>query len=195
MKVIGLTGGIGSGKSTVAAMFNELGISVYNADQQAKMLVDNSEEIRTDIIDLFGQEAYGEHGLNRVYLADIVFDNREKLEQLNSIIHPAVEVNFREWIKRQSGPYVIQENPLIYENKKQNAFDQIILVTAPEPLRIQRVIKRDAFTKEQVKARIANQLSEKYKVKKADYVIHNINIEDTKKNVNYIHEQLVSLKK
>lgn len=189
MKLIGLTGGIGSGKSTIARMFEELGVPVYYADQEAKKLM-HSSIIKNKLISLFGKESYENDELNTVYIAKIVFKDKNKLSELNKIVHPEVNKHFKNWIKKQKATYVIQENAIIFESKNQNDFDYIIAVTAPQELKIERVINRDHTSKESVLARMDNQLDDTFKIKNSNYVIHNTDLKESKNQVFKLHEVL-----
>lgn len=191
IKVIGLTGGIGSGKSTVAKMFEALGVPVYYADQEAKKLMHTSPAIKNKLIESFGKEAYISNELNREFLANLVFNNKEKLAQLNAIVHPEVHKHFKDWVKKQTSKYVIQENAILFENNKQGAFDAIITVTAPLDVKINRVMARDTTTKENVLARMKNQWKDEDKISHSDYVIHNIDLEQSKLQVNQIHAKIL----
>ena len=192
MKVVGLTGGIGSGKSTVAKMFERLDIPIYYSDDEAKNLMNSSKKIRESLIALFGQDTYENRELNRPYVAGLVFNNKDKLNELNAIVHPEVKRNFLEWVERQNTAYVIQENPLIFENKSQNDFDYVITVTAPVQIRVQRVMERDGSTKNQVFSRVKNQLEDEIKIKQSDFVITNDDLKHTKDQVRHIHKQLLT---
>ena len=191
MKVIGLTGGIGSGKSTVARMFELLNIPVYHADQEAKNLMNSNASLKLGMEQLFGNKAYKNNILNRAYIAEIVFRDQEKLKALNALVHPEVRKHFLKWIDSQHAPYVIQENPLIFEKKDQNLFDKVIAVVADKEIRIQRVIDRDGLSKSQVLDRMANQLDDTIKTEAADYVILNETLEETESQVNRVHQQLL----
>ena len=173
MKVIGLTGGIGSGKSTVARMFELLNVPVYYADQEAKRLMTNSTTLKLGIVQLFGERAYVNNKLNRRYIADVVFKDKVKLEALNALVHPEVRKDFLQWVDSQQAPYVMQENPLIFEKNDLELFDKVIIVTADKEVKIQRIIDRDGLSKDQVLDRMANQLDDTEKTKLADFVIHN----------------------
>jgi dephospho-CoA kinase len=193
LKVIGLTGGIGSGKSTVAAMFQELGVPVYFSDDEAKKLMVGSEALRAGIIDRFGEQAYTEKGLNTGYLAHVVFNDPESLEDLNQLVHPEVERHFMEWLSHQNSAYVIQENPLLFEKKKEGQYDAVIVVAAPTELRIDRVMKRDGVSKAEVETRLANQMDQAYKVERATYVIENDrDLKRCRDSVISIHQELLS---
>ncbi|MGD1946131.1 MAG: dephospho-CoA kinase, partial [Croceivirga sp.] len=168
--IVGLTGGIGSGKSTVANFFRALGVPVYDSDSEAKHLMVASETIRNSIISLFGPASYEGQKLNKTYLSDIVFNDSDKLEQLNAIVHPAVRKHFLNWAKVQNTRYVLQETALLFENNLQHHYDKVILVTAPKTLRIRRVMKRDGVSETDVCARIDHQLSDAIKSKMADFI-------------------------
>lgn len=191
MKVIGLTGGIGSGKSTVARMFELLNVPVYYADQEAKRLMTDTADLKLGIVGLFGEKAYFNNKLNRGYIADIVFKDKERLKALNALVHPEVRKDFLHWVEAQNAPYVIQENPLIFEKNDQDSFDKVIIVTAEKELRIERIMDRDGLSKEQVLDRMSNQLDDTKKYELADFVIHNETLENTKVQVNLIHRQLL----
>lgn len=191
MKVIGLTGGIGSGKSTVARMFELLNVPVYYADQEAKRLMTSSADLKLGIRQLFGEGAYINDRLNRGYIADIVFRDKEKLKALNALVHPEVRKDFLHWVDIQDAPYVIQENPLIFEKNDQGSFDKVIVVTADKEVRIQRIIERDGLSKDQVLDRMANQLDDAKKTELADFLIYNETLAHTKIQVNAIHQQLL----
>jgi len=192
MKIVGLTGGIGSGKSTVAAMFHELGVPVYNSDERAKHLMNTSVKIKEQLIQLLGQHSYRNEELNRNYIAKKVFDNAPLLAKLNGIVHPVVRKDFLEWSKEQISPYVIQETALLFENDAQKLYDCIILVTAPKEERIQRVLNREKMTKEQVVARMNNQLSDATKLELANFLIENIELERTRSKVLEVHESILA---
>jgi dephospho-CoA kinase len=192
LKIVGLTGGIGSGKTTIAKMFEELGVPLYYADIEAKKLMHSSAILRKKIIALMGADAYSNEDLNRGYIAKIVFNDRKKLEQLNALVHPEVENHFKKWLGLQNAAYVIQENALIFENNKQGHFDSIIAVTAPFEKRIERVMKRDDVTKQQVLDRIDNQIDDDYKVKHATFVINNTILSESKDQVSHIHRRLLN---
>lgn len=181
--IVGLTGGIGSGKSTVATMFMELGIPVYDSDMEAKKLMATSTKVKAAIMDLLGKEAYSDDGLNRSYIADKVFKEPELLEKLNGIVHPAVRKHFLEWANRQKSPYVIQETALIFENDAQDKYDCTILVTAPVETRIKRVMDRDKVEKQAVVDRINNQLKDEQKLDLTNFSIENLELDKTQKRL------------
>ncbi|NJB35862.1 dephospho-CoA kinase [Croceivirga sp. JEA036] len=189
--IVGLTGGIGSGKSTVAKMFQELGIPVYIADEEAKKLMHTQPEVKSAIVQLLGKDAYLNGRLNRAYIADKVFANKGLLQELNAIVHPAVRTHFLDWVKKQEAPYVLQESALIFENNNEANFDAVILVTAPEEVRLARVVKRDQVAPEKVRARMANQLAEAEKRDRATLVIENTLLSKTREKVAIIHLNLL----
>ena len=173
-KIIGLTGGIGSGKTTVARFIEEMGYPVYNSDTRAKDLVNESDDLKAAIIQLLGSQAYDENGLyDRKYVGSVVFSNDELLKQLNAIIHPAVNKDFHDWIKRQSREIIFKETALLFELKLNLQCDKSLLVTADESIRIKRVMDRDSKTYREVEKVIDNQMPERKKIRLADYVIEN----------------------
>lgn len=191
MKVIGLTGGIGSGKTTIAKMFNTLGVPVYFADNEAKKIMTNSTEVRNKLIDEFGGDTYLNGVLNREYIANIIFNNEDQLSSMNNIVHPVVEKEFKLWVSIQEAPFVIQENALIFESKKQNNFDDIITVIAPIEDRIQRVMTRNELSREQVLARMRNQLEDEFKIKRSEFVVHNVDLMKTEIQVKEIFDKIL----
>lgn len=175
MLKIGITGGIGSGKTTVCRIFEVLGIPVFYADKEAKSLMNTDEILVEGVKETFGQESYSAKGeLNRKYLADIVFADDEELKKLNELVHPAVFRAFDAWIKKQQkAPYVIKEAALLFESGSYKVCDYSILVTSPLELKIQRVMQRDAVSREMVLARMSKQLSEEQKQPMADFILKN----------------------
>lgn len=173
MLKIGLTGGIGSGKSTVAKIFETLGIPVYYADAEAKRLMNSSETLKKVIRQNFGEATYENDQLNRKYLAGIVFNNPEKLELLNALIHPVTINDAEQWMQQQSAPYSIKEAALLFESGAAENLDLIVGVYAPQALRIKRVMKRDGLTADEIMKRINRQVNEEMKMKLCDFVITN----------------------
>lgn len=172
MKIVGITGGIGGGKSTLSKLLLAEGFQVYNTDMEARRLQNESPVIRNNLIELFGTEVYDGAELNRKYLANIVFNSPELLQQLNAIVHPIVKKDFLKWSEQFSAEsYVFMECAILFEGGFNSLVDKIILVTASEEVRIARVVKRDMLTVDQVKARIRNQMSDEQKSKYADYII------------------------
>lgn len=170
---IGLTGGIGSGKSTVAHVFEVLGIPVYYADIEAKKMMHEDEDLKQQIIEAFGSAAYENGVLNRRHLASVVFADKEKLAHLNSLVHPATIRHGRQWMERQRAPYAIKEAALIFESGTQEHLDYVIGVSAPLHLRIQRAMQRDNISREEVLGRMKNQINEEIKLRLCDFVIKN----------------------
>lgn len=177
MKKIGITGGIGSGKTTVCEIFKLLGVAVFHADAEARKLQDCDFEIKNLLIGLFGKHIYSLDGkLNRKKLADIVFNDSKALADVNEIIHPVVRKNFLKWAdKYHNAPYILYEAAVLLESGHASDFDLNILVLADEKERIERVIKRDHISEELVKQRIKNQMSDFQKIKMVDYIIENNN--------------------
>ena len=173
MLKVGLTGGIGSGKSTVAAIFEVLGIPVYYADAEAKKMMNEDEAIINTIKKIFGEESYQSGKLNREYISSIVFSNPEKLKELNSIIHPTTISGALKWMNQQTTPYSIKEAALIFESYSEKDLDYIIGVTAPEEIRIKRAMMRDDISKEKVEARIKEQMNEVEKMNLCNFIINN----------------------
>jgi dephospho-CoA kinase len=174
-KIIGLTGGIGSGKTTIANQFKAAGIPVYIADDEARLLMQSAEIIQ-EIKNTFGQIVFDKSILNRQKLAKIVFNNPEKLKLLNSIIHPAVKKHFANWVLNfKKEPFVIYEAAILFESGNYKNCDKIITVTAPIESRIERVVKRDMTTPEQVLSRMNAQWNDEQRISKSDFVIENEN--------------------
>jgi len=174
-KIIGLTGGIGTGKSVVAKVFATLGIPVFNADEEAKRIMQSSPEIKAKLIQQFGSSIYNEFGLQKEKLAAIVFNDPYQLQLLNAIVHPVTIQAAKDWAAKQTSPYVIKEAALIFESGSAEGLFKVIGVTAPLSLRIHRVMQRDSISKEQVEARMRNQISDTIKMRLCDFVIHNNN--------------------
>lgn len=170
---IGITGGIGSGKSTVAKIIEVLGFPVYYSDHEAKMLMNSSDEIREELNNHFGIDFYSEGQLNRKLLADKIFQNKEELNFVNQLVHPLVRQDFYLWSERQSSKIVFQESALLFETGNEKNFSATILVTASDELRIQRVMKRDNCSRASVLERMKNQLPESEKIAKANFVLYN----------------------
>jgi dephospho-CoA kinase len=173
MLKVGVTGGIGSGKTTVAKIFETLGVPVYYADEAARHLMNTDPGIREAIIEHFGSNSYNEGQLNRKYVASIVFNDKEKLELLNSITHPATISHASEWIKQQNTPYIIKEAALMFESDAYLSMDKVIGVHSPLDLRIERTMQRDHVTREEVLKRINRQMDEVEKMKRCDFVLIN----------------------
>lgn len=195
MVLIGLTGGIGSGKSTVAKVFETLGIPVYYADDEAKRLMNTDERLKQEIIKQFGIESYKDGTLNRPYIASLVFADKEKLSLLNSLVHPVTIEDSQKWVLQQISPYVIREAALLFESGANKGLDFVIGVSAPLPLRIQRVIQRDGLSKEEIEQRISRQMDEEEKLKKCDFVILNDEKQLVIPQVLDIHKKILAIAK
>ncbi len=191
MKVVGLTGGIGSGKSTIANFFSELGVPVYIADIEAKKLTNRSKVIRRKLIQLLGRKAYNDEGLNRPFVAKKIFNDPELLQQVNAIIHPKVGQHFRRWMKKQEAPYCIKEAAILFENGGYKNCDFTILVSAPVEVRIERVTARDGSTEEEVRSRMDNQWTDEQKIPLATFHIENLDLTDVKVRVKQIHAEIL----
>jgi dephospho-CoA kinase len=175
--MIGLTGGIGSGKSVVAKIFTTLGIPVFNADEEAKHIMQSNPEMKAKLIEQFGTSIYNASGLQKEKLAAIVFNDPYQLQLLNAMVHPVTIQAAKDWAANQTSPYVIKEAALIFESAAADGLFKVIGVTAPLSLRIQRVMQRDGVSKEQVEARMQHQISDTIKMRLCDYVIQNNNQE------------------
>lgn len=195
MLKIGLTGGIGSGKSTVAKVFETLGIPVYKADDEAKRLMSTHPVLIQKIKDHFSAEAYQNGQLNKPYLSAVVFKDKKKLELLNSLVHPFTIEDGKAWMLRQKTPYAIKEAALIFESGSQGDFDQIIGVYAPEILRIHRTIQRDKTDKDKVRSRMENQIKEELKMKLCDEVLINNEQQLLIPQIIALHEKLLVIAK
>ena len=183
MKKIAICGGIGSGKSTVCRMFAERGAAIYDSDSRAKALMSESAELRAALIAEFGEECYADGALNRHYLAEKVFGSEEQLARLNSIVHPAVKADFLAWAEEQEGDFCILETAILFESGFDAVVDASVAVLAPMPLRVERAMKRDNATKEQIEARIKAQMSDDELMRRADFAVVNIHLEDVEKDV------------
>ncbi|AXO78862.1 dephospho-CoA kinase [Olleya aquimaris] len=190
-KIIGLTGGIGSGKTTVANFFKKLGVPIYIADTEAKALMNRSKIIKRKLIKLFGEQAYIDDKLNKPFIASQIFSNQDLLQQMNAIVHPKVAKHFANWVKKQSTAYVISEAAILFENGSYKKYDYIITVVAPKEVRLKRVLKRDSSSKEKVEAIMNNQWSDNQKIELSDFVINNTNLETTKLEVGKVHKKIL----
>jgi dephospho-CoA kinase len=188
---IGLTGGIGSGKSAVAKIFETLGIPVYYADDAARRIMNENDHLRKQLIRHFGEESYTNNQLDRKYLSSRVFNNPEKLSFLNSLVHPLTIADADQWMKLQTTPYIIKEAALIFESDAWKHLDKVIGVSAPYELRLQRAMKRDHITAEEVEARMSKQMNEAEKMKRCNYVIINDEMELLIPQVIALHEKLI----
>ena len=194
MKIVGLTGGIGSGKSVILEVFSSYGVPCYQADNRAKELMQKSPELIRQIKVLFGEDIYQDKKLNRSKLADIVFGDKKKLKSLNALVHPLVNKDFQFFLNQQNTAYVIKEAAILFETGVAKDCDETILVTAPEKLRIQRVMRRDKINVEHIKSRMSHQWSDEKKIPLANYVINNIDWDKTFKKIEEIHKKIIDLK-
>jgi len=189
--IIGITGGIGSGKSTLSKLLRAEGYSVYDTDLEARRLQNEHSTMRKKLMDMFGKDIYTEQGLNRSALGKIVFGKPELLEKLNTIVHPLVMDDFNSWVSnRYPKKMLFVESAILYESGFNKLVDKVILITADEAIRIERVIKRDGVTSEHVRARMAYQLSDNEKIERADFVIHS---DDNKPLVDKMRKIIVDL--
>lgn len=192
---VGITGGIGSGKTTVCRVFEQLGIPVYYADSRAKQLMVEDQSLKMGITELFGEKAYLPDGqLHRAHIAQQAFSQPSLLQQLNALVHPAVARDSERWHKKQKDvPYTLKEAALLYESGSHKALDKIIAVTAPEALRIQRVVRRDDSNEAAVRARMDQQMPETEKAARADFVIYNDGKQLLLPQIQRIHQSLIQL--
>lgn len=191
---VGITGGIGSGKTTVCKLFELLGIEVYYADDRAKWLMANDPALRARLLQIFGSEAFRTDGqLDRAFLASRIFSDKSLLEAMNAVVHPAVFADWERWQIERSGPYALREAALLVETGTHRWLDKLIVVTAPEALRIERVMARDGLTKAEVEARMARQLPEAEKTRFADFLIKNDGSESLIRQVWAVHRALKAL--
>ncbi|MBF69961.1 MAG: dephospho-CoA kinase [Crocinitomicaceae bacterium] len=194
---VGLTGGIGSGKSTVSKILISKGFSVYNSDNRAKWLMNNNDNLKSNIISIFGNKAYLKGSLNRKYLSAKVFNDSLKLKALNNLVHPLVAIDFKNWLLHQkSKDFVFKEAAILIESGAYKEMDKIMVVSCPENIRLERVLKRDGNSPELVKKRIQNQISETEKINHADFVVkNNGNESDLVLEVEFVISELKNLTK
>ncbi|MDX9724831.1 MAG: dephospho-CoA kinase [Bacteroidales bacterium] len=170
---LGVTGGIGSGKTTVCKVFSVLGVPVFSADDEARKLQDNDPDLRRKINSLAGKDLFTSGKLDRAALAELIFRDRELLEKVNSVVHPAVFGYFREWVRKQDAPYSIMEAAILFESGASGMMDRILTVVTPLEERIERVVKGNRLTREQITERMMNQIDDETRISKSDYVIFN----------------------
>ncbi|MCB2195184.1 MAG: dephospho-CoA kinase [Bacteroidetes bacterium] len=192
---VGLTGGIGSGKTLVSKVFIRLGIPVFNADYEAKVILNSDKETIKQVKKEFGSEIYTDQGIDRKKLAEIIFNNITALQKINAIIHPRVRQYFYEWLKKQKVPYVIEEAAILFESGANQELDLTINVHADELVRVRRVMLRDNTTEETVKSRMKNQMSDRQREKLADYTIHNNGDRMLLPQILEIHQHILSKSK
>lgn len=187
-KIIGLTGGIGSGKTTVAKFIEDFGFPVYYSDDRAKDIVNDNDDLKVKIKELLGNESYDENGLyNRKFVAEKIFNNKDLLQSLNEIIHPAVRLDFEDWVKKQTKYLIFKETALLFELKLHKQCYRSVLVTAEDNIRIKRVMDRDGKTYREVQSVMEKQMPEKEKIKLADCIIYNnTNLDDLKEQTEKI---------
>lgn len=190
MYKVGITGGIGSGKSTVCEMLAGRGVAVYTADERAKALMATDAALRSSIIEAFGSDAYTAEGLNRGFLAANVFASPEALARLNGLVHPAVMADFEAWAEQQEGDYVVLESAILFEAALDDRVDVSVAVMAPEALRLERAMARDGASEEQIRARMRNQLSDEERNVRAKFTIVNIVLDDLEEDVEQLHRRL-----
>ncbi|HJN53755.1 MAG TPA: dephospho-CoA kinase [Flavobacteriaceae bacterium] len=189
---VAITGGIGTGKTTISSMFADKGIPVFNSDEIAKEIMNTNSLLKNKIITVFGDKAYDKNRLNKEYLSDAIFNNETLLKKINSIVHPCVAEEFNFWIKEQDSKYIIYESAIIFENQVEDSFDKIICVTATEEDIISRIMKRNNFSVDKIKSIINKQLSNDIKIQKSDYVIENIDISNLPARVLEIHNNIIN---
>lgn len=192
MKKVGVTGGIGSGKTTVCKIFESINIPVYYADDRAKSLMYRSKPLKQAIKDLLGKDAYHRNGRpNRPFIASQIFNNKKLLAGINNLVHPAVKSDLERWAKEQSAPYVLYEAALLVENGSYKDLDALIVISTEKEERIRRVMKRDKVDRSKVLSRMKNQLPQEKKEAVADYIIDNNGSQSLVKQVWEVHQKLV----
>lgn len=189
---LGVTGGIGSGKSTVCKVFSVLGVPVFYADMEARIIMEHEQSVIDQVNSIAGKDMYETGSLNRQELATLIFNNKDLLDKVNNLVHPVVLEAFNKWEMRQSSPYAVLESAVLFESGTSNYLDKIALVIAPIEERIQRVMKRNGFTREQVLERIRNQADESEMVKLSDYIINNSDNQMVIPAILKIHDELTS---
>tara|TARA_B100000678_G_scaffold287650_1_gene294626 strand:+ start:4079 stop:4663 length:585 start_codon:yes stop_codon:yes gene_type:complete len=188
---VAITGGIGTGKTTISSMFSDKGIPVFNSDEIAKEIMNTDSLLKNEIVTAFGDKAYDKNKLNKEYLSDVIFNNETLLKKINSIVHPYVAEEFNSWIQEQNSKYIIYESAIIFENQAEDFFDKIICVTASEEEVISRIMKRNDFSVDKIKSIINKQLPNDAKVQKSDYVIESMNISKLSDKVLEIHNDIM----
>jgi dephospho-CoA kinase len=190
MYKVGLTGGIGSGKSKVAEFLRDREVAIYDSDSRAKELMMSNEALREALIAEFGQECYTADGINRAWLAQRVFNNEAELAKLNAIVHPAVMRDFAAWAEAQEGNYVVLESAILLEAGLESHVDVVVAVMAPKELRLERAMLRDGAKREQIEERMRNQMSDEERTDRAKYAIVNIDLEELEEDVEQLHRRL-----
>jgi len=188
---VAITGGIGTGKTTISNMFSDKGVPVFNSDEIAKEIMNTNSLLKNEIVTAFGDKAYDKNKLNKEYLSDVIFNDETLLKKINSIVHPYVADEFNSWIQEQDSKYIIYESAIIFENQAEDFFDKIICVTASEEEVISRIMKRNDFSVDKIKSIINKQLPNDAKVQKSDYVIESMNISKLSDKVLEIHNDIM----
>ena len=191
MKIVGLTGGIGSGKSKALTFFKNKGIPCYQADLAGHKVLNENPEVKAKVKAYFGSEIYTSKGLDRKALGKQVFNNQEALQFLNGIVHPAVRLDFQNFIEEQQAPFIVSEVAILFENGGEKRYDKIILLTAPEALRIERVMARDGVSETEVRQRMQKQWTDAQKIPLADYVIDNTHWTTTENELERVYKKLL----
>ncbi len=192
MKIIGLTGGIGSGKSTIAKWFSESGIPVYNSDWEAKKLMNENEKIIFQLTELFGEKTYENGVYNSKFVASKVFEDKELLKKLNQIVHPEVFNHFHNWVKNQKAVFLVKEAAILFESGSYKDCDAVISVVADEKIRIGRVMNRDEISEKQIRQRMNNQWTDEQRIALSDYVIeNNLDLETLKSEFHQLYKKLL----
>lgn len=191
MYKVGITGGIGSGKSTVCELLKGYGVAVYDSDSRAKELMNSDEDIRQQLVATFGEECYNAEGLNRAFLAGKVFGNEEALQQLNAIVHPAVRADFRQWAEMQSSAYVVLESAILFDAGFESEVDATLAVLAPMPERVKRTMARDGSDKESVMRRIEHQMSDDELHRRATHTIVNLLRDYLESDIEQLHKRFL----
>jgi dephospho-CoA kinase len=193
MITVGITGGIGSGKTIVSRIFSELGIAVYNADYEAKQMY-NLQNVKEELKNKFGKKILdADNNVDKKKIADLIFNDEKALQQVNALIHPLVFQHFSEWKKKQKGPYVLKEAAILFESGSNNDCDKIIMVSAPAETRIQRILQRDKRTRKEIEQIMARQWSDEQKIKHSDFTIINDETQLVIPQVLDIHAKLLKL--
>ena len=191
MYKVGITGGIGSGKSSVCALLSAYGVAVYDSDAEAKRLMNEDEALRQSLQEAFGQECYNAEGLNRAYLATKVFGSEQALAQLNAIVHPAVRADFRAWAERQNGAYVVLESAILFEAAFETEVDTTLAVLAPKEERIRRAMLRDGADRDAILRRMEHQMSDDELHSKADKTLVNLRLDYLESDVEQLHKRFL----
>lgn len=191
--IVGITGGIGAGKSTVSMIFQSFGIPIYEADFHSKNLLDSDLKLQSSLVDLLGSVILEEMKINRAIMANLIFNDRVLLDKTNALIHPKVGAHFKNWVSEQKAPYVIKEAAILFESGSFKKCDKVIMVSAPVEMRINRVMMRSDISRKEVLSRISKQWPDERKIELADYVIHNNEQESIIKQSIEIHKKLLSL--